>query len=199
MGGKSPCIADSLIYITGGRVQFGTLRLDPTLGHAVVLQRIDNGETWMGVWKDGVQSWNAINIFGKPNKANPLPYKKWSAWKHEPETPSDQLKDCKIRWDYPHPERLKRLRDLKDNLKYLPKGVKPKIDPNKVREEFTWLQYAHLREVFSHPLEESFQIKRVPGYKWEYPHCEPLWVPRLDQKGKWAPFMPHPDKMGPED
>ncbi len=194
IGGKSPCIADSLIYITGGRLQFGTLNIDGSLGHAVVLQRIDTGETWIGAWKDGVQSWNATKIFGSPNKANPLPYKRWSAWKHEPDTPDGQLKDCKIKWEYQKPELLQRLRDLKDNLKYLPKGQKPTIDPNEIREEFSWLQYRHLREVFSHPLEESFQIKRVPNYKWEYPHNEQIWVPRLDQKAKWAEFMDHPDK-----
>ena len=171
------------------------MNIDPTLGHAVVLQRIDIEETWIGVWKDGVQSWNAMKIFGTPNKANPLPYEQWSAWKHEPETPKEQLKDCKIKWKYDKPELLQRLRDLKDNLKYLPKGHAPTIDPNKIREEFTWLQYRHLREVFKHPLEESFQIKRVPNYKWEYPHCEPLWVPRLDQKAKWAPYTNHPVKM----
>ncbi|MCP4578497.1 MAG: hypothetical protein GY846_19660 [Deltaproteobacteria bacterium] len=197
IGGKSPCIADSITYITGGRFQFGTLNIDPSLGHAVVLQRIDNNETWMGAWKDGIQSWNAVKIFGSPNKANPLPYKRWSAWKYEPDTPSGQLKDCKISWAYGEPKLLQRLRDLKDNLKYLPKGQQPSIDPHKVREEFAWLQYRHLREVFSHPLAESFQVKRVPNYKWEYPHCEPLWVPRLDQKAKWAPFATHPEKALP--
>ncbi|ACN13288.1 hypothetical protein HRM2_01660 [Desulforapulum autotrophicum HRM2] len=193
--GQSPCIADSMAYITGGRLQFGTLSMDPSLGHAVVIQRIDTGETWMGVWKDGIQSWNAKKIFGTPNKANPIPYKRWSNWKYEPETPADQLDDCKISWDYDQPELLQRLRDVKDNLKYLPKGQKPTIDANNVREEFNWLQYRHLREVFKHPLAESFQIKQVPNYKWEYPHVEPLWVPRLDQKAKWAPFMSHPEQV----
>jgi hypothetical protein len=192
MGGKSPCIADSLVYITGGRTQFGTLNLDPSLGHAVVLQRIDTQEAWMGAWKDGIQSWNAIKIFGTPNKANPLPYKRWSAWKYEPDTPQQQLDDCKIKWDYAKPELLQRLRDLKDNLKYLPKGAAPTVDPDEVREEFNWLQYRHLREVFSHPLEESFQIKKITNFKWIYPHCEPMWVPRLDQKAKWARYMEHP-------
>lgn len=193
--GKSPCIADSMVYITGGRLQYGTLKIDPSLGHAIVLQRIDTGETWMGVWKDGAQSWNAMKIFGTPNKANPLPYKRWSAWKHEPDTPADQLDDCKITWKYDQPELRQRLRDLKDNLKYLPKGEKPKVNPNKVRDEFNWLQYRHLRQVFKHPIAESFQIKRVPNYKWEYPHVEPMWVPRLDQKAKYAPFMPHPEQV----
>jgi hypothetical protein len=192
MGGKSPCIGDSLIYITGGRLQFGTFKLDPSLGHAVVLQRIDTQETWMGAWKDGVQSWNAMKIFGTPNRANPLPYKRWSAWKHEPDTPEKQLKNCKISWKYDKRELLQRLRDLKDNLKYLPKGATPKENPDEIREEFNWLQYRHLREVFSHPLEESFQIKRVDNFKWEYPHCEPMWVPRLDHKAKWATYMDHP-------
>jgi hypothetical protein len=171
------------------------LNIDPNLGHAVVMQRIDTEETWMGDWKDGIQSWNAVKIFGTPNKANPLPYKRWSAWKHEPDTPEAQLNDCKIKWKYDKPELLQRLRDIKDNLKYLPKGQKPTIDPNQVREEFTWLQYRHLREVFKHPIVESFQIKQVPNYKWEYPHCEPMWVPRLDQKAKWAPFMDHPEQL----
>jgi len=161
----------------------------------VVLQRIDTEETWMGAWKDGIQSWNAVKIFGTPNKANPLPYKRWSAWKHEPDTPEAQMKYCKIQWKYDKPELLQRLRDIKDNLKYLPKGQKPTIDPNQIREEFTWLQYRHLREVFKHPIADNFQIKRVPGYKWEYPHCEPMWVPRLDQKAKWAPFMDHPEQL----
>lgn len=196
VGGKSPCILDSLAYITGGRFQFGTLNINQSLGHAVVLQRIDTRETWMGAWKDGIQSWNAVKIFGTHNRANPLPYRRWSAWKHEPDTLKKDLKDSRIKWTYPRPERLQRLRDLKDNLKYLPKGEKPRIDPDKIREEFTWLQYRHLREVFKRPLEESFQVKRVKNFNWIYPHCEPMWVPRLDQKAKWSPFQPHPEKAG---
>ena len=192
IGGQSPCIADSLIYITGGRLQFGTFAIDPTLGHMVVLQRMDTGETWIGAWKDGIQSWNAEKIFGTPNKNNPLPYKRWSGWKHEPDTLESKMDDCKIKWQYEHPELLQRLRDLKDNLKYLPKGMEPTVNPNEVREEFNWLQYRHLREVFSHPLDESFQIKQVKNFKWEFPHCDPMWVPRLDQKAKWAPYEDHP-------
>ena len=193
-GGESPCITDSLTYITGGRIHFGNIVVDLSLGHAVVLQRIDNQETWIGSWKDGIQSWNAMTVFGEPNKPNPSPYKRWSAWKHEPDTPSEQVGDCKIKWKYSQPELLQRLRDLKDNLKYVSKDGRQTVDPNKVREEFEWLQYRHLREVFSHPLEECFQIKKVPDYKWEYPHCEPLWVARFDQRSKWAPFEARPAK-----
>jgi hypothetical protein len=187
-------ITDALLYITGGRLQFGTLRIEPALGHAVVLQRMDTTETWIGAWKDGIQSWNAMKIFGTPNTANPLPYRRWSAWEYEPDTPREQLEDRTISWTYDRPDLLQRLRDIKDNLKYLPEGQEPTIDPDEIREEFTWLQYRHIREVFRHPLKESFQVKKVAGYRWEYPHCEPLWVPRLDQKAKWAPFMAHPEK-----
>ncbi len=42
-------------------------------------------------------------------------------------------------WEYSNPDLLQRLRDLKDNLKYLPKGATPKEKPNEVREEFNWL------------------------------------------------------------
>jgi hypothetical protein len=152
--------------VLGGRGHFGTLVVDLNLGHAVVIQRMDNQETWIGAWKDGIQSWNDVNVFGQPNRPNPSPYRRWSNWEHEPDTPTNQLGDCKIKWQYNKPELLQRLN-----------------------------QYRHLLEVFSHPLEESFQIKRVPNYRWEYPHCEPLWTPRLDQKAKWAPFQAYPAKM----
>ncbi len=195
MGGKSPCILDSLQYVTGGRMHYGALNIVPTLGHAVVVQRIDNGETWMGCWKDGVQSWNATNIFGSPNKNNPRPHEYWSGWKHEPKTPKEKLDDCMRKWDYDKPELLQELRDIKDNLKYLPEGQEPNVDPTKIRNRFQWLQYRHLRQVFKHPLEESFQIKRVPDFHWEFPHCEPMWIPRFDTKAKWAPYTEHPDHI----
>lgn len=80
---------------------------------------------------------------------------------------------------------------LKEECTYLPEfqSIFQAEDPKEIREEFTWLQYRHLCEVFKHPLEESFQIKRVPSYN------EPMWVPRLDQKAKWAPFMEHPEQL----
>ncbi len=106
------------------------------------------------------------------------------------------LNACEITWKYDRPELLQKLRDIKDNLKYLlEEGYKPTISPKEIGEEFTWLQYRQMRQVFKHPLEENFQVKRVPGFKWEYPHCEPMWFPRLDQKAKWAEFMPHPEKL----
>ncbi len=194
MSGDHACAIDSLTYITGARLQYGTLKIDPTLGHAIVLQRIDTGETWMGAWKDGVNSWNPVTVFGRSNQYNPAPCKRWSGWKHEPDTADAQLARCAIAWKYDKVENLKRLRDLKDILKNVGEGQAATVDPDKVREEFNWLQYRHLKQVFSHPLDESFQIKRVHSFKWEYPHVEPLWVPRTDQRSKWAPFEKHPAK-----
>jgi len=195
ISGEHPCATDSLAYITGGRLQYGTLRFEPSLGHSVVLQRIDTGETWMGAWKDGINSWNPVTVFGPPNKNNPSPHKRWSSWKGEPDTPDDQLSSYKIRWKYEKPELLQRLRDLKDNLKNIGEGQRATVDPNAVREEFNWLQYWHLKQVFCHPLEESFQIKRIPHFKWEFPRVDPMWFPRMDQGAKWAPYPNHPHKM----
>lgn len=190
--GSAPCGVDSLCYITGGRLHYGTLRIEPKMGHAVLVQRIDTGETWIGAYKDGVNSWNPVTVFGRPNNENPAPHKRWSGWEGEPDTPEDQLAHCKIKWRYERPEVLQRLRDLKDNLKVRAEGEKPQVDPHEVRDEFTWLQNAHLKQVFSHPLEESFQIKRVSNFRWEYPHVEPMWVPRMDQRAKWSPCPPRP-------
>jgi hypothetical protein len=66
---------------------------------------------------------------------------------------------------------------------------------NEVREEFEWLQYRNMREVFPYPLAEWFQFKRVRNYRWQFPHCEPLWVPRFDQQSKWMLFTSHPVRM----
>jgi len=194
MCGATPCGVDSLSYITGGRLRYGTLRIEPDLGHAIVLQRIDTGETWMGAWKDGVNSFNAVSVSGKSNQAIPAPYKRWSAWKGEPDTPESQFADCKIKWEYEHPERRTRLRDIKDYAKYPVEAEKAKVDPSKLLDELESLREYHLRQVFSHPLEASFQIKRVPDFKWEYPHVEPMWVPRPDQRNKWAAHELHPEK-----
>jgi len=196
MCGKQPCAIDAITYITGGRLQYGTLSIDPDLGHAIVLQRIDTGETWMGAWRDGANSYNPVSVSGAPNTENPQPIKRWSAWWEEPDTPEDRLADCRIKWEYDRPEDLKRLRDLKDYVKYPAEAEKAGVDPAKVQEELESLRDRHLRQVFNHPLGESFQIKPVPKFRWTYPHVESLWVPRTDQRAKWAAFEPHPPKGG---
>mgnify|MGYP000339066405 CR=1 FL=1 len=136
--GTAPCGVDALAYITGGRLHYGTLRIESSLGHAIVLQRIDTGETWIGAWKDGVNSFNPVSVSGQPNVQNPAPYRRWSAWKGEPDTPEEQMADCKIRWTYEHPEKLQRLRDIKDYAKYPAEAEKAKVDPAKLVDELDW-------------------------------------------------------------
>ncbi len=131
----------------------------------------------MGVWKDGIQSWNAVKIFGSPNKANPLPYERWSAWRHEPTTPKGQLGDCKVQWKYNRPDLLQRLRDIKDNLKYLPKGQKPTITPKKIREEFTWYSTGISGRSSSIPWRTAFRSNRCPTTNGPIPTANPCGCP----------------------
>lgn len=43
---NSPCMVDALAYMTGARVNFKTLRIDPTLGSSHILHRISTNETY---------------------------------------------------------------------------------------------------------------------------------------------------------
>jgi len=43
---NSPCLGDVAAYLTGGRVRFGTHRLDPDLGVGFVVQRLSDGLTF---------------------------------------------------------------------------------------------------------------------------------------------------------
>jgi formylmethanofuran dehydrogenase subunit E len=43
---NSPCLGDVAAYLTGGRVRFGTHRLDDTLGVGFQVQRLSTGEAW---------------------------------------------------------------------------------------------------------------------------------------------------------
>ncbi|MEF3191846.1 MAG: formylmethanofuran dehydrogenase subunit E family protein [Campylobacterales bacterium] len=42
---NSPCMVDTLSYLTGARINFKTLRIDPSLGSAHILQKISTGES----------------------------------------------------------------------------------------------------------------------------------------------------------
>lgn len=42
---NSPCFGDAAAYLTGGRVRFGTQRVDPSLGAVFVVQRLSTGHT----------------------------------------------------------------------------------------------------------------------------------------------------------
>jgi formylmethanofuran dehydrogenase subunit E len=42
---NSPCMVDTLGYLTGARINFKTLRIDPSLGAAHIIQKISTGES----------------------------------------------------------------------------------------------------------------------------------------------------------
>lgn len=51
---NSPCYGDVAAYLTGGRVRFGTQKIDPDMGNEFILHRISTGETVKVILKDGV-------------------------------------------------------------------------------------------------------------------------------------------------
>lgn len=50
---NSPCMVDALAYLTGARINFKTLRIDPTLGASHILQKISTNETCQVQLTDG--------------------------------------------------------------------------------------------------------------------------------------------------
>ena len=51
---NSPCYGDVAAYLTGGRIRFGTQKIDPNLGNQFILHRISTGQTVTVTLKDGV-------------------------------------------------------------------------------------------------------------------------------------------------
>lgn len=43
---NSPCMVDTLAYLTGARINFKTLKIDPSLGASHIIQKISTGETY---------------------------------------------------------------------------------------------------------------------------------------------------------
>lgn len=43
---NSPCMVDTLAYLTGARINFKTLKIDPSLGASHIVQKISTGETY---------------------------------------------------------------------------------------------------------------------------------------------------------
>jgi len=41
---NSPCYGDVAAYLTGGRIRFGTQKIDPSLGNAFILYRVSTGQ-----------------------------------------------------------------------------------------------------------------------------------------------------------
>lgn len=52
---SSPCLTDIAIYLTGGRYQFNTFFVCDTISYALIVQRIDNGDTYGIRLKSGVK------------------------------------------------------------------------------------------------------------------------------------------------
>lgn len=61
--GNSPCWSDVVAFLTGARIQYGSLGYfnDRRYGHAIILYRIDTGVAVLATWKNGIN-----NIPGEP-------------------------------------------------------------------------------------------------------------------------------------
>lgn len=51
---NSPCYGDVSAYLTGGRIRFGTQKIDPSLGNEFILYRFSTGEALKVTLKPGV-------------------------------------------------------------------------------------------------------------------------------------------------
>lgn len=51
---NSPCYGDVAAYLTGGRIRFGTQKIDPDLKNEFILHRISTGQTVKVVLKEGI-------------------------------------------------------------------------------------------------------------------------------------------------
>lgn len=51
---NSPCFGDVAAYVTGGRIRFGTQKIDPTMGKRFIVVRFSTGEAVEVVIREGV-------------------------------------------------------------------------------------------------------------------------------------------------
>jgi len=70
---NAPCYMDVSAYLTGGRINFGTLEVDNTLGDSWIVQRISNGKTVKVSRRDGVfpKALSRLEEKVKSGKASP--------------------------------------------------------------------------------------------------------------------------------
>lgn len=63
ISGESPCMSDAVAYLTGARLQYGTLGFfkDKRYSHAIILYREDTKVAVLSTWKEGIN-----NIPGEP-------------------------------------------------------------------------------------------------------------------------------------
>jgi hypothetical protein len=167
------------MYLTGGRIRYGTFDMDSRLGHSIIIQRIDTGEAVMASWRPGV---NCVPI----SKVNPEPYELWSAY---PQSTTPVGKH--ITWE-PKVD-TDRLIELKTKLW----GGKYEISPKELTE-LAWLQRKHIEEILTYPLKKSYQVKRLPNFKWKKPPYERI-IRRKDIMFKNYPQMYSPSAATEEE
>jgi len=132
--GESPCFSDAVAFLTGARIQYGSLGFfkEKKYGHAIILQRTDTGLAVMATWKKGID-----NIPGEP-----VVLPEAITWK-----PKGSMKEVMA---------------LKEVVKK--SGGKP--TPYQV-DMMRYLQWKHVNDILSHPVEESYQTKVLDKFVWE--------------------------------
>lgn len=62
---NGPCWVDTVAMMTGARINFGTLSIDPAIGDGFIIQRISTGETYQVHLKEGVFPKDQAELEGK--------------------------------------------------------------------------------------------------------------------------------------
>ena len=62
---NGPCWVDTVAMMTGARINFGTLSIDPAIGDGFIIQKISTGETYQVHLKDGVFPKEQAELEGK--------------------------------------------------------------------------------------------------------------------------------------
>ncbi|MCX5811129.1 MAG: formylmethanofuran dehydrogenase subunit E family protein [Proteobacteria bacterium] len=65
---NGPCWVDTVMYMTGARTNFQTLRIDSTIGDGFIIQKISTGETYSVHLKPGVFPTEQAELEGKIRK-----------------------------------------------------------------------------------------------------------------------------------
>lgn len=70
---NGPCFVDTVAYLTGGRINYGTLEVDPTLAASCIVERISTGKAVKITRREGVfpEALAAIEKKIKAGKATP--------------------------------------------------------------------------------------------------------------------------------
>ncbi|MCX7010366.1 MAG: FmdE family protein [Kiritimatiellaeota bacterium] len=83
---NSPCYGDVTAYLTGGRIRFGTQKIDPKLGNEFIVYRFSTQQAVMVALKPGVFPAEVAQLEAKVKSG------KFSA---------DEMRHCqKLQWDY---------------------------------------------------------------------------------------------------